>query len=370
VIPQTPLLWREGRKDEIMTFPDAMIRVIGEHECPYYTVGDEFPVYGNAVKSPTDKMICLILTGDIVNVLSVFEKVDRARNLFYCSGCEGTIKLAFEKEPTEAKSKPSEPVAGHTTLLKLLGDFPLFQRIDRQHVKNLLSSFHSRKYKPGETIIEKGDVETPLYLIAGGKVEIVDDGVVLAVLEKGEVFGEMSLLSGDPVGATVRVLEPTTVLFMEPRFFRKLLTRFPSIQMYLSKLLAKRLAKTNIIMSSAYASAMIGNLSDLPPAELLQTMNINNKTGVLNMNLTGGPARIAFRDGEIIRSQYRKSTGREAVFEILKETSGRFTFVPGIPPEDESEPKIGSFMGILMEGMKKVDEAGARNKTSSERKPS
>eukprot|EP00362_Geleiidae_sp_MMETSP1317_P000328 CAMPEP_0201284302 /NCGR_PEP_ID=MMETSP1317-20130820/69483_1 /ASSEMBLY_ACC=CAM_ASM_000770 /TAXON_ID=187299 /ORGANISM="Undescribed Undescribed, Strain Undescribed" /LENGTH=55 /DNA_ID=CAMNT_0047603881 /DNA_START=85 /DNA_END=252 /DNA_ORIENTATION=- len=35
---------------------------------------------------------------------------------------------------------------------------------------------------------------------------------------------------------------------------------------------------------------------------------------------------------------------------------GQFTFTPGIPPEAEGFDVIGGFMGLVMEGMQRLDE--------------
>ncbi len=167
----------------------------------------------------------------------------------------------------------------------------------------------------------------------------------------------MSLLSGDPVGATIKVVDDAKVLYINGKDFRKILNRFPSLQMYFARLLARRLAQTNIVRSEEYASGMVGRLSEMPPTELFQTLNQNQKTGVLTLqHMSKGPATVSFREGGLIRAKYGEKEGQEAFFEILKEGDGRFKFVPDLPSEDMEAPELADFMWLLMEGLNKIDE--------------
>lgn len=70
-------------------------------------------------------------------------------------------------------------------------------------------------YQAGEKIVQEGDAGSSVYLLKSGKVEVSkrveDTRIVLAVLETGQVFGEMSLLDEQPRSATVTTLEPCVV---------------------------------------------------------------------------------------------------------------------------------------------------------------
>ncbi|MGD2078559.1 MAG: cyclic nucleotide-binding domain-containing protein [Chloroflexota bacterium] len=65
-------------------------------------------------------------------------------------------------------------------------------------------------FRDGDTIIRQGDVGSSMYVIEDGEVEVVHlhDGkaVRLAVLSRGEIFGELSLFGNDARSATVRAL--------------------------------------------------------------------------------------------------------------------------------------------------------------------
>ncbi|CAB1056924.1 hypothetical protein D1BOALGB6SA_1663 [Olavius sp. associated proteobacterium Delta 1] len=57
-----------------------------------------------------------------------------------------------------------------------------------------------------------------------GTAEVLDDrGVCLSRLSKSDVFGEMSLISGNPVGATIKVAESATVVTIAGADFKEIL---------------------------------------------------------------------------------------------------------------------------------------------------
>ena len=121
--------------------------------------------------------------------------------------------------------------------------------------------------------------------------------------------------------------------------------------------MAERLNKSNKIRAEDLTSGITGNLSEIPPEALFQTLNMNNKTGILTISdLSKGTARFSFRQGALIKAKYHEHIGDMAFYQILKEDSGRFRFTPGIAQEDFTTPEIGFFMKLLMEGMRRLDE--------------
>jgi hypothetical protein len=85
-------------------------------------------------------------------------------------------------------------------------------------------------------------------------------------------------------------------------------------------------------------------------------INASQKTGTVNLTLKGGDARVLFNEGELIHAEYGKLKGKEAIFALLGVTGGKFVYSPGIAPEAEDYDVIGGFMGLVMEGMQRLDE--------------
>lgn len=362
-----------------MGFSEAIFKVVDVRECPYYKNGDEFKISGNAlllehnkgskfistaiIDLPFQRRECRTLVSDLTKVLVEHERVDRIPDrVISCGQCNGAIKLEHKKGSSIALA---EDIREHSTdvntIAALLSNFSIFRTLNEENLKDLVSMLRLRKHVPKDIIIRKGDPGKNLFIILSGKVDVVDqDGISITKLRNGEVFGEMSLISGDPVGATIKVLEPTTVLYIRGQDFLKVLNRFPSLQMYFARLLSRRLAQSNILISKEFSAGMTGTLAQMPPVELFQTLNYNQKTGVLKLNLPDGPASLSFRGGSIIRAQYGNEVGKPAFFSILGEKEGRFNFVPSLNKNDMTLPELGMFMELLMEGLRKLDEVDSR----------
>ncbi|OQY60605.1 MAG: hypothetical protein B6245_00365 [Desulfobacteraceae bacterium 4572_88] len=348
-----------------MNLSEASFEIIEDNNCPLYEMGDEFKLSGSVFVLPRDKIVCLILAEDIINL----GKCERSENfcmydnefgdVFDCSGCTGLIRLSYKKGIASIESGSTSIDDNDIgTIASLLGDFSFFQTFGENEIKKLVSYLKLKKFDNlGELIIRKGDPGTRLFIILFGRVEVVgEDGLSIAFLGKGEVFGEMSLLSGEPVGAAIKVVDPTTILYIERSDFRKVLEQFSSLQMYFARLLAQRLQQTNVNRTKELAYGMVGKLSEMQPSELFQTLNTTQKTGLLALQLSKGSAGVAFNEGSIVGARYQGLKNEEAFYEILRETEGRFKLTPDLPPEYRKTDEIGDFMGILMEGIRRMDE--------------
>lgn len=365
-----------------MGFSESKFKVIEDNNCPFYTVGDEFKLAGKAVfldrkpekafvttaviKVPEDKSPCRILISDITSILIEFGGMDNVpKYVTNCGGCSGSIRIAYrndkeDKQPeTEIPSDHDIKAEKHIAkIAKLLSNFSIFETLAEAKIRKLVPMLRLVKFEKGDYIVKKGEPGKNFHIIVSGNVEVRDGDMAIAALGKGEVFGEMSLLSGNPVGASIQVSEPSVILGIKGKNFRRVLDQFPSLQMYLTRLLAQRLAKTNVERAEELSSGMIGKLSEIAPSELFQTLNVNQKTGVLNMRLSKGPAFLAFREGLLVRAEYDKQDDKEAFFEMLREKEGRFKFVPGLKEDDLKADVIGDFMWLLMEGLNRIDEDG------------
>lgn len=336
-------------------FPDGIYTIITENNCPLYGPADRFRLGGSGLSAPPEKPACIILMADILDILRRTGDQNPQGVTLRCSGCVGRIRLARgDADALPGEGKLSREMEA---MIRLLKGFPMFQGLEAQDIQYCLTFLRLGKYKEGDVVLKKGEAGRHLYLILSGKVEVVGEGEVsIADMSQGEVFGEMSLLSGRAVGATIQVVEASRILYLQASDFRHLLLKFPSLQLYFNRLLVQRLSEIHDVRSRELASGVVGKLSDMPPAELLQTLNINQKTGVLRLKLSRTAASVSFRDGAMIDARYDELTGKSAFYAVLKETEGRFKFIPGLTEEEMAAGEMGDFMGLLMEGLKQIDE--------------
>lgn len=363
-----------------MGFPKAVFRIVENRSCPLYQYGDSFNLTGIAipiasnqentfittaiVNYPDDKKVCKILNGDLAKIIIQYERGDQIPIcMISCSGCTGSIKLEHSRDDRLQVTGPDQLLSNEIgSMVHMLSDFAFFKYIDEKNFDTVISFFQLAKYQKGDIVIRKGDPGGHFYIVVSGTVNVLNDaGLIISSLGKGDVFGEMSLICNDSVNATIQVVEPTSILFIDQRNFKKILDRYPAIQLFFSRLMAERLKISNQIRAEDLSSGMIGNLAEIPPEALFQTLNANTKTGILTITeLSKGTARFSFRQGSLIKAKYNDYVGDSAFYQVLKESTGRFRFTPGIPPEDFEIPEIGFFMKLLMEGMRQVDEGRGR----------
>lgn len=363
-----------------MGFPKVLFRIIENRQCPLYEFGDIFSVTGIAISifnehenafittsivhSPIGKKTCKILNGDLTKIIIQYERGDKVPIcLIGCSGCTGSIRLEHNREESLSIMESEEPYSNELgSMLHIVSGFAFFKNIDQKNLDKVIQFFKLNKYSRDDIVIRKGEPGGNFYIIVSGSVNVINEvGITISKLGKGDVFGEMSLICNENVSATIQIAEPTSIISIGRENFQKILDRYPSVQLYFSRLMASRLNKSNMIRMKDLTSGMIGNLSEIPAEALFQTLNMNNKTGILTISeLTKGTARFSFRQGSLIKAKYFEFSGETAFYEILKEHKGRFRFTPGIPPEDFEIPEIGYFMKLLMEGMRRLDEGRVR----------
>ena len=214
-----------------------------------------------------------------------------------------------------------------------LRSISLFSSLSDDDLLDLATLLEFADFEWGFPIVQRGDPGSKLYIIISGRVEVIDDeGVVLAEMGPGDVFGEMSLLSGERVTTTILAAEPCEIATMSQKNFRHILNKYPALQIFFYKLLVNRITTVNVQRAEELSSGMVGQLSDISIVELCQMINSNQKTGYLKLESADISGRLVFNEGEIIKAYIGMVEGKEAFYDILELTDGRFQVHPGAVP--------------------------------------
>ena len=100
-----------------------------------------------------------------------------------------------------------------------------------------------RPYRPGAELIAQGGRTGTMYVLKSGHIEVVRDGVSVAVIDQpGAIFGEISVLLDVPNSATVRAIGPAEVYVIENAAVA--LSTRPEWAMQIAKILARRVVST------------------------------------------------------------------------------------------------------------------------------
>jgi CRP-like cAMP-binding protein len=349
----------------------AIFKIIEDNHCPIYKVGEQLILSDKALSCPDNKATCLILVREMTQLLFNLMALKNdttllaSKTIFSCSGCTGLIKFISVSAPDiqlTGKEEASLPGGREQELLEKIRSLPLMQVIPADDLKRFVSRFQLLPVREGSFLIHKGEANSSLYIILSGQVLVVDGPLVITTLGVGEICGEMSYLGNDVAGASVRALCETEVLAVSSDDFSLLLDTLPAVQIFMARLLAQRLTRLNRARSEDFSSCMQGKLQEMAPAELFQVFHMNSKTGVLSLDLPRGPGKISFREGCIINARYQGLENEEAIFAMLAEHEGTYRFTIGLSPQEMKAAEIGDFMRLLMEGIKRVDDALEENR--------
>ncbi|TYT73586.1 cyclic nucleotide-binding domain-containing protein [Desulfobotulus mexicanus] len=267
------------------------------------------------------------------------------------------------RETPPLHSLPEPEAAGHREqkLSDILAGYPMFQSLNSQELHSILTRLKSRNCQKNEILMHKGEAGKNLYILVSGRVAVLDaNEKVLDTMSGGDVFGEMSLISGEPVNATIKTMEKTEILFLEGKEFIRILGTYPALQMHFAQLLSQRLArrlqKADLARTDTLASQLSGTLESTQIPEILQMLKTGEKTGMLVFAFTGGKAAISMIKGEMVAARYGEHSGKEAFYQIIKEKKGRFSYIPDLPKQDRDKKPMGHFMKLLMDAVSRMDE--------------
>ncbi|MGZ4712669.1 MAG: patatin-like phospholipase family protein [Acidimicrobiia bacterium] len=124
-----------------------------------------------------------------------------------------------------------------------------FGRLDDAARSMVIDELELRVVAAGETVIHQGDPADGLYLVAGGRLQVVytaEDGErsVLAEAGYGSVAGEMALLDDAPRSADVVALRECHLLFLSSAGFQRVIAAHPEALRLITSALVRKLAAT------------------------------------------------------------------------------------------------------------------------------
>jgi CRP/FNR family transcriptional regulator, cyclic AMP receptor protein len=133
----------------------------------------------------------------------------------------------------------------------ILRDHYLFGNLTALQIESLSACIVTRSVKRGTNIYAKGDPGTSLCAIGAGTVKISVPSVdgkdaVFNVLGKGDIFGEIALLDGNPRTADATAVTDCELFVIERRDFLPLIREEPEIALRIIEILCSKLRRTTL----------------------------------------------------------------------------------------------------------------------------
>ena len=134
--------------------------------------------------------------------------------------------------------------------IELLQSVSIFWDLNENDLGHIADKMVAKHFENGNYIFLEDSEGEQCFFVLEGSVKVTrlsKDGreVILAMLNEGDFFGEMSLLDGESRSANVIALEKTKVLTLDRNDFISVVNDYPQIAVQLLKELARRLRKSD-----------------------------------------------------------------------------------------------------------------------------
>ncbi len=153
------------------------------------------------------------------------ESRDQVRTAIYYAFSRQGIEIPYPIQIEYSREWPDRDDVGRQREREtLIAGVDIFQSLSEEHRRSIALQTATRMFGDGEVIVRQAEPGQTMYVIAAGKVAVVlePQRQVVATIEKGGYFGEMSLLTGEPRSATVLAQGDTFLLEIDAELFRKL----------------------------------------------------------------------------------------------------------------------------------------------------
>lgn len=114
------------------------------------------------------------------------------------------------------------------TIKPILKEVPLFRLLPAETLDELLKMGQTISFEANQIVCEEGDITDAMYVILDGQTRVfkqdtTGNEVDIALLEKGDFFGEMSMLDSQPRSATVACITDCQLFMLDRLAFMNLL---------------------------------------------------------------------------------------------------------------------------------------------------
>jgi CRP-like cAMP-binding protein len=134
--------------------------------------------------------------------------------------------------------------------LELLSAVELFEELEEGELGAISDASGVRILNRGDVLFTEGDEPNELFVVVSGRVAMANRSIdgresVLALMERGDLFGEMPLFDGLSRSAEARALEPSEVIAIPYTPLRQLYENRPALLWKVVALLATRIRNTD-----------------------------------------------------------------------------------------------------------------------------
>lgn len=174
------------------------------------------------------------------------------RNGWYLSAPNRDISVLSAARKKQSFSHPYEHNISEK--LQFLQQVGLFKVLTQQELAQLAEQLQTVFFVEGGTVIVQGQPGKSMFIIVRGRaaVHVETDGVqqCVALLAESDIFGEMSLMTGDPRQATVIAEQDLLCYKLDKDSFAQIIGERPELAESIAELLSQRASELEAIQKN------------------------------------------------------------------------------------------------------------------------
>ena len=130
-------------------------------------------------------------------------------------------------------------------LLDALAGLSLFADLERPQLQAVAHTMSEESFPAGQRILRQGFSGSGVFIFLEGEVVVQVDGTDVASLVKGDFFGAISLLLGEPPVADIVATSPVKALLLAGPELREFLLAYPAVMYRMLQAVSRRLDRAN-----------------------------------------------------------------------------------------------------------------------------
>ncbi|MHC4871353.1 MAG: cyclic nucleotide-binding domain-containing protein [Planctomycetota bacterium] len=317
--------------------------------CPAFESGQKVSLMGRCILRSGTTANCAFLMSNIKPLISSLESninplhfgIDISQGTFHCrdTGCFASFRVRQLKmsELKEIYSTQSDNILNYqkssNTIWNLDKD-PFIRKLDIEFTGRLLRNAVIEKYSKGSVIIKKGLKCNHLFIVDKGEARALlneHDGDSLlypaAILDSGEVFGEVSLVFSKPSPYSVIASTDMTVWKLPYEDLTRTLMASNELKKQFSEALTGRLSKQNYDLFTMLKSGEKGQLFFFSMIDIIQHLSLSGISGSIVIEKDSiMRGFLNFEDGNCFHAEYENKIGLEALMNLVNIRYGNFYY--------------------------------------------
>ncbi|KAJ3256271.1 hypothetical protein HK103_005634 [Boothiomyces macroporosus] len=215
----------------------------------FFIISGEVGIYDE------ERKISQLSVGQFFGEMSlVFKDSKRTCNVFAVTNCElyelhrSNLYKVLVDDPKlgEIIHSVADNRIMENKVRKLVSEVPLFHGASKNALSKIVKLLKLERYYHGTMIVKKDDIGNGMYFIAFGTLDVVKDDKVVAVLQSGQYFGEIDLLTDCVRTASVIASGTCELYYLSKENFKEAVEEFPQIREVLEQMAQERIQNDKI----------------------------------------------------------------------------------------------------------------------------